>query len=41
MLLGLLGDGALCPDGRDVAQESQIHLAKQGGEGKISKQRKE
>lgn len=32
MLLGLLGDGALRPDGRDVAQESQVHLAKQGGE---------
>lgn len=28
---GLLGDGALRPDGRDVAQKSQIHLAKQGG----------
>lgn len=28
VLLGFLGDGALRPDGRDVAQESQIHLAK-------------
>lgn len=32
VLLGFLGDGALRPDGCDVAQESQIHLAKQGGE---------
>lgn len=35
MLLGLLGDGALRPDGRNVAQESQIHLVKQGGEVKL------
>lgn len=30
VLLGLFGDGSLCPDGRDVAEESQIHLELQG-----------
>lgn len=30
VLLGLFGDGSLRPDGRDVAEESQIHLELQG-----------